>query len=329
MQTETIQALETEYAAAQTGSVLIDSSARGRVQLGGRTRLDFLHRMSTNDLLHLSIGQGAATIFLTPLARIIDRTIQYVRADDILMLTSRGSQGRIMAWLRKYIFFNDDVQLIDRTSELSMLSLYGPTAMAVLQALSGFDLLELQLHHWCEAAIGGETVMIARADPIGSTGFHVIVEAVAMPRVRQTLIEAGVSPISDQTYQVLRIEAGQPEYGHELTEDYIPLEAGLWTDVSFTKGCYTGQEIIARMESRQRLAKQLVGLRFQDEAAPLSSLFVEGSEVGWVTSVARSPQHGWIGLGYLKSAQAQPGQLVQSQVEEQIVEARVVALPFQ
>ena len=117
----------------------------------------------------------------------------------------------------------------------------------------------LPLHHWRTVRIAEVEVMIARADPIAGGGFHLIGEKSALPQVWQALLSVGVVPIGEATYQVLRIEAGRPEFGHELGDEYIPLETNLWADVSFTKGCYTGQEIIARMESRQRLAKQLCG----------------------------------------------------------------------
>ncbi len=110
MQAE-VRTVEEEYTAAQTGSAMIDASAWGRLKFTGQNRVDFLHRMSTNDLLHLTIGQGAGTVFTTPIARIIDRTVVYLRNDDVLMLTSPGNQSRVLQWLRKYIFFNDDVQI--------------------------------------------------------------------------------------------------------------------------------------------------------------------------------------------------------------------------
>ncbi len=113
---------------------MIDASAWGRLKFTGKNRVDFLHRMSTNDLLKLAIGQGAGTVFTTPIARIIDRTVVYVRDDDVLMLTSRGNQSRVAQWLRKYIFFNDDVQIKDVTDETGMISLYGATANQVIAA---------------------------------------------------------------------------------------------------------------------------------------------------------------------------------------------------
>jgi len=327
MQAE-LTTIETEYRAAQTASVMIDASAWGRLRVTGQQRLDFLHRMSTNDLLKLQVGQGAATVFATPIARIIDRTLVYAREADLLMLTSRGNQGRVVQWLRKYIFFNDDVQIKDVTDETALLSVYGASVDQVMQQVSGDEVSALPLHHWRTIRIDEVETLIARADPIAGGGFHLIVGKSVLPQVWHTLFAVGVVPLGEETYQVLRIEAGRPEFGHELGDEYIPLEANLWADVSFSKGCYTGQEIIARMESRQRLAKQLIGLRFEAEVTLPATLLSGEHEVGVVTSVAHSPALGLIGLGYLKSAEATAGQLVQSRSGERTVKATVSALPF-
>lgn len=330
MLTKLASTIETEYQAAQNSCVLIDSSARGRLRISGSTRLDFLHRMSTNDLLKLQIGQGAATIFVTPIARIIDRTIVYIRENDLIMLTSCEAQARVMAWLKKYIFFNDDVQIADATKELGMLSVYGPRAVETIRQIVGIDVSALDLHHWRSTNLGEIEVLIARADPIGAKrgGFHLIVQADKLSDVRSKLIDANATPISEETYQVLRVEAGLPEYGHELTDEIIPLEANLWSDVSFTKGCYTGQEIIARMESRQRLAKQLIGLRLESEINLPARIFADASDVGSITSSVHSPDRGWLALGYIKAALAIDDQVVQVRAGDRSIAARVVAQPF-
>jgi tRNA-modifying protein YgfZ len=328
MNNDQLAVIKEEYAAAQTGCVMIDAAEWGRLKFTGQNRVDFLHRMSTNDLLALTIGQGAGTVFTTPIARIIDRTVVYVRADEVLMLTSRGNQSRVMQWLRKYIFFNDDVQIKDVTEETGMISIYGATANDVIAPVAGEDLAALPLHHWRAAQIAGAEATIARADPIVGGGFHVIFDRTVQPQLWQKFLEAGVVPSSEETYQILRVEAGLPEFGHELGDTYIPLEANLWNDVSFKKGCYTGQEIIARMESRQKLAKRLVGLRFDEQVTLPAALWIDDHEVGVVTSVAHSPGLGWIGLGYLKVSGGVEAQLVQSRGADHVVSATVSTLLF-
>jgi len=327
MQAE-VTTVEKEYVAAQTGGVMIDASAWGRLEFTGKNRVDFLHRMSTNDLLALQMGQGAGTVFTTPIARIIDRTVTYVREDDVLMLTSRDNQTRVMQWLRKYIFFNDDVQIKDVTGETGMISIYGATADQVVAQVTGQDMSILPRHHWRMVQIAGLEVMIARADAIAGGGFHLICDRATQAQVWQALLDAGVVPLSEETHQILRVEAGQPEFGHELGDEYIPLEANLWNDVSFKKGCYTGQEIIARMESRQKLAKRLVGLHFDEPVTLPASLWIDDHEAGVVTSAVHSPVLGWIGLGYLKSTGGAEAQVVQSRSGDQMAPATVSALPF-
>jgi tRNA-modifying protein YgfZ len=209
-----------------------------------------------------------------------------------------------------------------------MISIYGATASQVVTHVTGEDLATLPLHHWRAAQIAGVEVMITRANQIASGGFHLIFDHAVQPQIGQALLETGVEPLSEETYQVLRVEAGQPEFGHELGDEYIPLEANLWNDVSFTKGCYTGQEIIARMESRQKLAKRLVGLRFEEQVTLPASLWSEDHEVGVVTSVVHSPVLGWIGLGYLRSSGGVEAQVVQSRSDDRVVSATIAPLPL-
>ena len=297
--------IEAEYAAAWDAAVVYDSSPLGRLQLTGKTRIDFLDRMSTNDLNALRPGQGAATILTTPIARIVDRVVVYVREDDAITLTSRGAQAAVANWLRRYIFFNDDVQVRDAPAELGMLSLYGAKAGEVAARIAGQDVSDLALHFWRSARDG---LIVARADPIASDGFHVLApDAAALTSAWQAAIDAGAAPMGERAFEVLRIESGRPGFGREIGEEYIPLEVGLWPDVSFTKGCYIGQEIIARMESRHRLARQLVGLRAKAPIEPGTELTVDGAAVGRVSSAAVRPGGDSIGLGFVKPALASPG----------------------
>ena len=320
---EVFSSFEAEYAAAHAGAVVYDSSPLGRLRLTGRTRVDLLQRMSTNDLMSLQPGQGAATIFTTPLARIVDRTLTYVREADVLVLTSRDAQAPVSNWLRKHIFFNDDVQVRDASGDYELASIYGPAAGEVASRLAGQEVADLKLHAWRPAPGGW---IVARADPIGGDGFHLIAPPDALPGVWQAALAAGAVPIGEQAFEVLRIEAGRPRYRRELSEAYIPLEVGLWGDVSFSKGCYTGQEIIARMESRHRLAKQLAGLR---AAAPIEAgaeLRADGASVGQVTSTATRPDGSWVALAVVKPAHATPG--TRLAFGEQAREAEVVTFPI-
>jgi aminomethyltransferase len=142
--------------------------------------------------------------------------------------------------------------------------------------------------------------MIFRADPIAGDGYYLLIEPKNAAQLLTLLSIGGFTPIDEEAYDYLRIEAGRPRFGRELTLDYIPLEAGLWDDVSFSKGCYTGQEIIARMESRGKLAKRLARLRPASPVAAGAEIVANGRPVGTITSAADGPG-GPVALGYVKT----------------------------
>ncbi len=198
------------------------------------------------------------------------------------------------------IFFNDDAQVKDISAETSVFGVYGPRAAEML-AGAGFPEVELPPHHWRQAEVAGVTAYIHRTDPIAGGGYFVIATAAEGEAVLEALQVAGLPLVDDSTYDYLRIEAGRPRFSRELTLDYIPLEAGLWEDVSFNKGCYTGQEIIARMESRGKLAKRLVRLRPSAPVEPGTEIAAGGRPVGSITSAADGPA-GPVALGYVKTA---------------------------
>lgn len=320
----------TAYAAAYEGAALAGDETRGRLLMRDRDRAALLHRLSTNHIERLATGQGTDTVLTTPIGRIIDLLSVYALADALLLITSPGRGQAIHGHLRKNIFFNDKVKLEDATASHGQLALYGPMA-AQLLADAGLPGAELESHGIATASWGEATVYVARCQPIGGAGFWLIGPPATLAALREALQGAGAHPLDAATHEVLRVEAGYGAYGRELSQEYIPLETGLWEAVSFNKGCYVGQEIIARMESRGRLAKSLRGLRFAaapalpaEPATPLAKLEVAGKESGDLTSVVHSPRFGLIGLAYVRTAQAAPG----SRVWAAGAEAEVVELPF-
>lgn len=301
------------YAAAYEGAALYASEARGRVLMRDRDRAALLHRLSTNQIERLAPGQGADTVLTTPIGRIIDLLSVYALDDALLLVTSPGRGQAIFGHLRKNIFFNDKVKLEDATATLGQLALYGPRA-AELLAARGLPGAELAPHGIAVAEWAGAPLYIASCAPIGGAGYWLIAPPAALADLGAALGADGAHPLDEPTHEVLRVEAGHGAYGRELSQEYIPLETGLWHAVSFNKGCYVGQEIIARMESRGRLAKRLRGLRFAapptipaEPAAPLAKLDAAGKEAGDLTSVVASPRHGLIGLAYVRTAHAEAG----------------------
>lgn len=291
--------------AAQETAVLVDRSNLGVLLIRGATRLDLIHRMSTQAVNGLQRGEGTATVLTTDIGRIIDRLLLYATSSQVYALTSENNSDNIARYLMRFVFFNDDFQLKDVSAETAVFAVYGPQAGQKLME-AGFGEVDLPLHHWRQAEIAGCTAYVHKTDPIGGGGYFVMGQEADRAVLWAHLLATGLVAADEAAFDFLRIEAGLPRYGRELTNDYIPLEADLWADVSFKKGCYTGQEIIARMESRGKLAKRLVKLR---PAAPVTAgepLTANGKNAGAITSVARGPA-GPIALGFVKTAVLEAG----------------------
>ncbi len=317
-----------EYQAALHGAVLYDSSRMGRIWMRGADRASLLHRLSTNAIEGLPVGSGTRTVLTNHNGRIIDVLLVHVLPDALLLITSPQQHGSVLSLLKKNIFFNDKVKVADATPDLHQLTLYGAQSTALL-AEQGADITDLPLHHIREATLAGVPVQIAATLPLGGAGYHLYTAPDQATPLRTALHAAGAGDLSEAGYELLRVEAGYPRFPNELSLEYIPLETGLWDAISFNKGCYVGQEIIARMESRNRIAKLLRGIRFAPaaELPPLPHhLSVAGKEAGDLTSVVQSPRYGQIGLAYVRAAHAEPGTVVG--VQDSRVQGTVVLLPF-
>lgn len=298
---EKTNGIERGYKAAHESAVFLDRSSLGMLKFTGETRLDLINRMSTQKVLGLQDGQGAATILTTEIGRIIDRLILYTTKDTVYCLTGENNNDNIARYLMRFVFFMDDFHIEDLSAKTAIFGVYGCKAAQMLSALFGVDVTGLLLHHWWQVDYRGTAVYIHRTDPIAGDGYFVMGHADDKAVIQDILLAGDIVHIDEATFDYLRIESGQPRFGRELTNDYIPLEANLWDDVSFNKGCYTGQEVIARMESRGRIAKQLVKIR---SASPVESgveLRADGKKAGQVTSTAGGP-NGALALAYVKTA---------------------------
>jgi aminomethyltransferase len=314
---------ETVYRTALEMVVRFDNSPRGRVRLVDRDRAHLLQRLTTNDIVGLKPGEGARTVLINSHARILDLLTVYALPEHVLVTTSAGHGSTLTRYLQSRVFFQDNVSIEDLSDETIEIRLYGPQAAASIQQATSIDPQDWALHHIQAAAIDSAQVWIARTLPIGGAGFSIFAQQADADSVQQAF--AAIRPLDDVTFDVLRIEHGYPAAKRELSTDYIPLETGLTDAVSFSKGCYVGQEIIARMESRNRLAKRMMGLRLEQAVTSNSPLHHENKEAGMLTSVAVSPRYGPIGLAYIRSAVAIPG--TQVQLGEGI-SAEVIELPF-
>lgn len=332
-----------DYQAALHGVALHDASHHGRIWLHNRDRASLLHRLSTNAIEGLAPGAGTRTVLANHHGRIIDLLTVHVLPEQLLLVSSPPQHQAVLRLFKKNIFFGDKVKVADATPDLGQLALYGPQSAALLAQVTGCSrqaLENLALHYTLDITLPnvpdapdlhGVHMLVARTLPIGGAGFLLYLPPAAQIAFWSVVQAAGALPLSAKAYDTLRVERGYPTYGRELSLDYIPLETGLWDAVSFQKGCYVGQEIIARMESRNRIAKKLRGLKLSEvvdlpESGP-RKLQVNGKEAGDLTSIVDSPRFGPLALAYVRSAHAEPGTVVG--IADSSATGEVVSLPLE
>lgn len=306
----------TEYLAGLNTAVLLDRSHEARLTLSGADRFALVQRMSTNTVEGMARDEGRQTIFTNPTGRILDRVTAYNREAHLLMVGGPGRGDALRDYLRRNIFFRDAVQLNDISAETVQFALHGVTADAVAAALHP-NADSLPALHGVEARIDGVPVYLARRKPYHGAHWFIVAPLEGGARVWDTVLAAGQAhgliAAGSLTYNALRITAGQPAAGREASAEYIPLEVGLWDEVSFTKGCYTGQEIIARMESRGRVARTIVRLMLDAPLdAPRELRTPEGRSAGTITSAVQAPDGSLWAMGVVRMAYAASGTRLQA-----------------
>lgn len=283
-------------------------------------RSDFLHRMTTNNINALRAGQSAVTVLTSPTARILFVFTVVCRQDDLLLLPSPGETATLSRHLRGQIFFMDKVKVRDATSEFRRLRLIGARASTLLADID-VNLGDSPDGAWQES----DGVLAVKQLTYDVPGYEVIAPAGQFSVLVDKLTAENAALIDDESYAAHRIALGRPAPGHELTGDYNPLEAGLAWVCAENKGCYTGQEIIARQVTYDKVTKTLVGLRSAELLPSGAPATVDGREVGAVTSSAYSSALMTpLALAILKRPHNQPGSRVI--VGDQAAE--VVSLPF-
>jgi folate-binding protein YgfZ len=306
-----------EYRAALTTGVIMDRSHEGRLRLTGRDRLSIPHRISTNAVESLAAGSAAPTLFTSPIARILDRVTLAALDDHAVMLTEPGRAPAVSAYLTRNIFFNDDLRIADETASSRQFVLFGRAATTLFESL-GAPLPPL---HHAPLTLDGIACLLLHDKPLmgdpAQAVWRVIVPAPEADHAGAAVVwgalteqgaQHGLIPAGSLTWFALRVRAGRPGVNAELSEEYIPLEVGLWDEVSFSKGCYTGQEIIARMESRGRMARTIVRVRL-DGALPHAvpaPCVRDGRDIGRITSAVETPDGEKIGIAVLRMAHTAP-----------------------
>ncbi|MGH2541148.1 MAG: YgfZ/GcvT domain-containing protein, partial [Ardenticatenaceae bacterium] len=310
--------------AYEEGTALVDRSHWGLIRLTGSTREAFLHNQTTADFERARAGEVVEAVVVTSTARVIDWVTALVAEDAIWLITSPERREVLLEWFPRFVFFNDDVQFSDESDEYALFSLLGPESGELLAKLGADGVTEWEAgRHDVVTVAGVEGIRAMVGGGLLGKGYTLIVPSGGAERVRTTLHETGAEPMGTELWESLRVEQGRPAADHELTEEHNPLEAGLWDAVSFTKGCYIGQEIIARLDTYQKLKQQLWGIRLSAPVAPGSPVTVDGTTVGVVTSVAVTPG-GPFALSYIRTKAGGAG----LDVNVDGAQGRVVALPL-
>ncbi len=330
-----------EYAAIRRGAALLDCPHRGTLLVTGGDRLDFLDRLLTQAIKGLAPGTTRAAFRLNRKGR-IEADLFLIELGDRLLVDLDVHSAATTAAALAALVFSEDVAIADMTGRLYHLAVHGPQSLEVLAAASGAALAPAP-GTAATVSLGGAEVVAARRDLTGTIGLELVVEYGAAAAVWDALLASGgrsgvgarVRPAGWHAFNVARIEAGTPLFNVDFGPDNLPHETGVLHDrVSFRKGCYPGQEIVARTENLGRPRQVLVGLRLGADRQPVAGaeLFADegGPAVGVVTSSAVSPMLGAapVAFAMVRSERSEPGTVLRVDAEGEPTPAVVSALRF-
>jgi folate-binding protein YgfZ len=343
---------EAEYAAIRKGAAMVDQPQRGILELTGKDRLPFLNNLLTNETWNkgtkkgLEAGMGIYGFFLARNGRIVADMNVIERGDRTLLEMDARVVDRVREAFDKYIF-SEQVKLVDRVGSLHQIALHGPGALEVVRQAAGEvgrEVPELAALGSRQVRIGDVDVAVWRDDMCAAPGYHLVFDNAGAAGLWEMLItrfgtseklgKRALRPAGWAAFNAARIEAGRALFGIDFDDTVLPHETGLLTRaVSFTKGCYLGQEIVARMQARGQFARQLVGIKMSDDALPIAGAIIQDdsdNQIGGITSSTISPVLSGVAicLGYLKKAFTALGTIVNIPAEGKMRKGSVVETPF-
>jgi len=322
----------TEYSGVRDGGAgLIDLSSRGRLLVGGSEAVMFLNGLITNDMKTLAPNTWMPAAFANVQGRLLAAARIINRKDGFLIDTEGVTHDTILKTLERFTLAGD-FRLTDVTNETASLSIQGKSAESTMRAVFG-DKSTVERQKVVNTKLAnGHEVTIIRATHTAEDGFDLFIDVNDARELRESLIRAGAENVSLETLETLRIEAGIPRYGIDMDETTVVTEANLDEAVSFTKGCYLGQEIIVRIKHRGHVAKKLTGMILGENAELKQGakvLSTDNKEIGRVTSSTFSPRlDRTIALGYIKYDYLAPGTRVRVSVDETEFDGEIAELPL-
>jgi folate-binding protein YgfZ len=323
-----------EYQAVRSAAGLIDFAQRGLLQFSGPDRLSFLQGMLSNDMRDLKPFDGAYATILSQQGKVIADVRVLCAMNSFYLDFWENLKDKLLDHLNRYLIA-DEVEIIDRSQEYTIVSIQGPQAQALLRRTIPGDIeLPTRPKQHGMIDIDGAAVCVVNDSHTGEAGYDLIVPLSSAANIAQKLTNAGkefsAAWIGEEALNILRVEAGIPRYGVDFTEDNLLLEVGIDNAFSFTKGCYLGQEVVERIRSRGHVNKKLSGLLLDGETPAKAGDVIEsaGKPIGMVTSSVFSPAlKQSIALGYLNKDFWTPGGEVSIKSDRPRA-ATVAALPF-
>lgn len=297
--------MTTDYEAVREGGAgLIDlSSLRGRIRVTGSEATMFLNGLMTNDMKKLAANRWMPAVFPTVQGRLIG-VVRVIRGSEpsFLIDTETASHDAVLKTISRFTMAGD-FKVSDVSAETALLTVQGQMAGEVIEKVFETSTSEIPANGVSEVQWQNSPATIIRASHTGENGFDILVDSSQKAELLKALETAGAQPISEETLEVLRVEAGIARFGRDIDETNVVPETNLDDAVSYTKGCYVGQEIIVRIKHRGHPAKKLTRLRFETDAQIEAGAVIkstENQEIGRVTSAVISPRRGSIGLGYIR-----------------------------
>lgn len=318
-----------EHRAAMTSAGVIDRSMLGKATVTGRDRAAFLQGMLSNDVKALQPGQGCPAAFLDPVGKVVSLLAVYALEDRILLELPVGSTEKFLQAIDKFLI-SEKAEFEASDEAYAILAVQGPKADELLTGVSGAT-LDLAPYAHTEVSIAGAPVRVIRRTEAVTAGFHCWTAPEHAAALWRALRDAGAVPIGADAAEILRVEAGIAMYGRDVDDTVILPETRLEALVSYTKGCYIGQETVARVKYRGHINRGVSGLVLEGDLVPSAGdlLLAEDKEVGRITSAVRSIALGKpIALGYVRREYFEPGSAVSVKIGDELVAAYVAALPF-
>jgi folate-binding protein YgfZ len=304
----------TEQNFARESVALVDKNYRCYLSFSGSDRVRYLNAILTNNIKDLAVNHGVASLLLNPQGRILAEIETYGAPQALFCVSYAVIRERLIDWLDKYIIM-DDVTLTDESQHYGTLALEGPQAAVAVHELAGINLTSLDELERAQATVATIPCWITKVSPGGVAGYEFLVEQNQLVSLWEVLLQStrarGGGPMGYAALNAQRLAQGVPWFTYDFGEKQLPHEAGLENShISYTKGCYTGQEIVERVRSRGQVNRRRVELLFDGPVAPPAneSLFADGKEAGFITRAARPsflPRA--IGMGYVRKDHNTPG----------------------